>query len=197
MPKGAGLPVGAAHLFLFLCSLHVRLLTHFLSLRAVGRSGPACWCCGDPGHLIDGCPVMEVGTLIWVSDAPQATPDPAGMYQIPVSIKGGTYWALMDSGYNQTSIHQCLFQPGALDKSRVVQVQCVHGDVVEYPLMILAIQFWGQKHNVEVAVNSHLSHPLILGINWPPFSHLLGYLCVDVSWEKGSWEGRWPCGRGG
>ncbi len=111
------------------------------------------------------------------------------MYQIPVSIKGGTYWALMDSGCNQTSIHQCLFQPGALDKSRVVQVQCVHGDVVEYPLMILAIQFWGQKHNVEVAVNSHLSHPLILGINWPPFSHLLGYLCVDASWEKGKLGG--------
>ncbi len=42
--------------------------------RAVGRSGPACWCCGDPGHLIDWCPVMEVGTLIRVSDAPQAYP---------------------------------------------------------------------------------------------------------------------------
>ncbi len=74
----------------------------------------------------------------------------------------------MDSGCNQTSIHQSLIQPGALDKSHVVQVRCVHGDVVEYPLMILAIQFWGQKHNVEVAVNSHLRQPLILGTNWPP-----------------------------
>ncbi|KAI2644928.1 Retrovirus-related Pol polyprotein from transposon 17.6 [Labeo rohita] len=97
--------------------------------RAAGKSGPACWRCGDPGHFIDRCPVMEVGTLVRVPDAPQAAPDQAGLYQIPVSIKGGTYWALVDSGCNQTSIHQSLIQPEALDKSRVVQVLCVHGDV--------------------------------------------------------------------
>ncbi len=108
---------------------------------------------------------MEVGTLIRVPDAPQAAP----------------------SGCNQTSIHQSLIQPGALDKSRVVR--CVHGDVAEYTLMILAIQFRGQKHNVEVAVNPHLRHPLILGTNWPPFCHLLGYLCADVSWKKGKLGG--------
>ncbi|CAM4612755.1 unnamed protein product [Leuciscus chuanchicus] len=56
--------------------------------RAAGKSGPACWRCGDPGHFIDRCPVMEVGTLIRVPDAPQAAPDQAGLYQIPVSIKG-------------------------------------------------------------------------------------------------------------
>ncbi len=60
-------------------------------------SGPVCWHCGDPGYFIDRCPVMEVGTLVRVPDAPQAAPGQAGMYQIPVSIKGGTYWALVDS----------------------------------------------------------------------------------------------------
>ncbi|KAI2657591.1 Transposon Tf2-9 polyprotein [Labeo rohita] len=104
--------------------------------RAAGKSGPACWRCGDPGHFIDRCPVMEVGTLVRVPDAPQAAPDQAGLYQIPVSIKGGTYWALVDSGCNQTSIHQSLIQPEALDKSRVVQVRCVHGDVVGYPRLM-------------------------------------------------------------
>ncbi len=80
--------------------------------RVAGKPGPACWRCGDPGHFIDRCPVMEVGTLVRVPDAPQAAPDQAGGYQIPVSIKGGTYWALVDSGCNQTSIHQSLIQPG-------------------------------------------------------------------------------------
>ncbi len=70
--------------------------------RVAGKPGPACWRCGDPGHFIDRCPVMEVGTLVRVPDAPQAAPDQAGGYQIPVSIKGGTYWALVDSGCNQT-----------------------------------------------------------------------------------------------
>ncbi len=87
-----------------------------------------------------------VGALIWFPDAPQAAPDQAGMYQILVSIKGGTYWALEDSGCNQTSIHQSLIQPEAFDKSCMVQARCVYEDVV-YPVMLLAIQFQGQKHN--------------------------------------------------
>ncbi len=149
--------------------------------RVAGKPGPACLRCGDPGHFIDRCPVMEVGTLVRVPDAPQAAPDQAGGYQIPVSIKGGTYWALVDSGCNQTSIHQSLIQPEALDKSCMVRVRCVHGDMVKYPVVLLTIQFRGQKHNVEVAVNPHLRHPLILGNNWPAFKVLLGVLCVDVS----------------
>ncbi len=152
--------------------------------RVAGKPGPACWRCGDPGHFIDRCPVMEVGTLVRVPDAPQAAPDQAGGYQIPVSIRGGTYWALVDSGCNQTSIHQSLIQPEALDKSCMVRVRCVHGDVVKYPVVLLTIQFRGQKHKVEVAVNPRLRHPLILGTNWPAFKILLGVLCVDASCGK-------------
>ncbi len=157
--------------------------------RVAGKPGPACWRCGDPGHFIDRCPVMEVGTLVRVPDAPQAGPDQAGGYQIPVSIRGGTYWALVDSGCNQTSIHQSLIQPEALDKSCMVRVRCVHGDMVKYPVVLLTIQFRGQKHKVEVAVNPHLRHPLILGTNWPAFKILLGVLCVDASCGKEKPEG--------
>ncbi len=157
--------------------------------RVAGKPGPACWRCGDPSHFIDRCPVMEVGTLVRVPDAPQAAPDQAGGYQIPVSIRGGTYWALVDSGCNQTSIHQSLIQPGALDKSCMVRVRCVHGDVVTYPVVLLTIQFRGQKHKVEVAVNPRLRHPLILGTNWPAFKILLGVLCVDASCGKEKPEG--------
>ncbi len=183
-PRGAG-PTGPPGLPESGPSLSPRQnLDPLPATRAAGKSGPACWRCGDPGHFIDRCPVMEVGALIRVPDCPQAAPDQAGLYQIPVSIKGGTYWALVDSGCNQTSIHQSLIQPEALDKSCMVQVRCIHGDVVKYPVMPLAIQFRGQKHNVEVAVNQHLRHPLILGTNWPAFSQLLGYLCADVAWER-------------
>ncbi len=157
--------------------------------RVAGKPGPACWRCGDPGHFIDRCPVMEVGTLVRVPDAPQAAPDQAGGYQIPVSIRGGTYWALVDSGCNQTSIHQSLIQPEALDKSCMVRVRCVHGDVVTYPVVLLTIPFRGQKHKVEVAVNPRLRHPLILGTNWPAFKILLGVLCVDASCGKEKPEG--------
>ncbi|XP_056627068.1 retrovirus-related Pol polyprotein from transposon 412 isoform X1 [Triplophysa dalaica] len=125
--------------------------------------------------------MMEVGTMIRVPDDPQVALDSAGLYQIPVSIKGNTYQALVDSGCNQTSIHQRLIRSVAKDKSRMVKVRCVHGDVVNYSLVTMPIQFRGQKHRVKVAVNPHLKHPLILGTNWPMFSVLLGKLCADVS----------------
>ncbi len=71
----------------------------------------------------------------------------------------------------------------------MVRVRCVHGDVVKYPVVLLAIQFRGQKHKVEVAVNPRLRHPLILGTNWPAFKILLGVLCVDASCVKEKPEG--------
>ncbi len=46
---------------------------------------------------------MEVGTLVRVPDAPQAAPDQGG-YKIPVSIKGGTYWALVDSSLHEPTL---------------------------------------------------------------------------------------------
>ncbi len=156
---------------------------------AAVRPGLACWRCGDPGHFQDHCPMMEVGLLVRVPDSPTAAPDQAGQYQIPVSIKGGTYQALVDSSCNQTSIHQSLMQQRALDMSRKVKVRCVHGDVADYPLVPVSIKFRGKTHRMEVAVNSHLKHPLILGTDWPAFTQLLGIVCADVSWQTGRGQG--------
>ncbi len=85
-------------------------LAHPSATGAAVRPGPACWSCGDPGHFQDHCPMMEVGLLIRAPDSTGAAPDQAGQYQIPMSIKGGTYQALVDLGCNQTSIHQSLMQ---------------------------------------------------------------------------------------
>ncbi len=133
----------------------------------------------------DHCSMMEVGLLVRVPDSPGAAPDQAGQYQIHVSIKGGTYQALVDSGCNQTSIHQSLIQQRALDTGRKVKVRCVHGDVADYPLVPVSIKFRGKMHRMEVAVNSHLKHPLILGTDWPAFTQLLGIVCADASWQTG------------
>ncbi len=76
-------------------------------------------------------------------------------------------------------------QQRALDTSRKVKVRCVHGEVVDYPLVPVAIQFPGKTHRMEVAVNSDFKHLLILGTDWPAFTQLLGILCADASWETG------------
>ncbi len=46
--------------------------------RVAGKPGPAWLALRGPGHFNDRCPVMEVGTLVRVPDAPQAAPDQAG-----------------------------------------------------------------------------------------------------------------------
>ncbi len=130
------------------------------------------FCRGGGGKAWAGLLEMR-GLLVRVPDSPGAAPDQAGQYKIPVSIKGGTYQALVDSGCNQTSIHQSLIQQRALDTGRKVKVRCVHGDVANYPLVPVSIQFQGKIHRMQVAVNSHLKHPLILGTDWPAFTQLL------------------------
>ncbi len=61
----------------------------------------------------------------------------------------------------------------------------MHGDMADYPLVPVSIQFRGKMHRMEVAVNSHLKHPLILGTDWPAFTQLLGIVCADASWQTG------------
>ncbi len=51
--------------------------------------------------------------------------------------------------------------------------------------MAESIKFRGKIHRMEVAVNSHLKHPLILGTDWPAFTQLLGIVCADASWPTG------------
>lgn len=53
-------------------------------------------------------------------------------------------------------------------------VRWVHGNVREYPLVDITIQFRGQKHRIEVVVSVH---PLIL-TNWLAFQILLRRMCV-------------------
>ncbi|KAI7796732.1 hypothetical protein IRJ41_005254, partial [Triplophysa rosa] len=141
-------------------------------LLAMRRPGPLGRSVSSDGDRYDG------------PGARHAAGCPRSERRVPNSCeyRGGTYPALVDSGCNQTSIHQSLVRPGALDNSRMVRVRCVHGDVVRYPLIPILIQFRGEKHRVEVAVNPHLRHPLILGTNWPAFTELLGCLCAGVAW---------------
>lgn len=54
---------------------------------------------------------------------------------------------------NQTSIPQCLDPCKALGVVTKVRVMCVHGDVNEYPLVAVMIQFRGQNNRIEAAVS--------------------------------------------
>ncbi|XP_067236718.1 uncharacterized protein [Chanodichthys erythropterus] len=81
--RGAGLPAAGADPAPASPLSPRHVFSPLSATGAAGRSGPACWRCGDPDHFVDKCPIMEVGTVIRVPDDPQAAPGQAGGYQIP------------------------------------------------------------------------------------------------------------------
>ncbi|XP_061767902.1 uncharacterized protein LOC133559923 [Nerophis ophidion] len=139
----------------------------------------ACYRRGRPGRVRQVPQQVEVGRVAAVAGPSVPSTDPGETYGIKVMIQGSTYQAMVDSGCGQTMIHQNLVRPGALRHATRLKIRCVHGDVHEYPIVPVEIWYDGQKHRVEVAVSTHLSHPVILGTNWPGFRRLLTQ-CVGV-----------------
>ncbi|XP_064177503.1 uncharacterized protein LOC135247687 isoform X1 [Anguilla rostrata] len=148
--------------------------TGFDPQRAPQTPRPGCWRCGQPGHLRRECPLMEMGQVVRVVGPPTSAPDPDGAYCIPVRIQGIEHQALLDSGAMQTMIQQSLVRPEALLEASRVSIRCVHGDLHEYPIVSVEIRCQGKKHKIKAAVSSRLSHPLILGTDWPGFRQAAG-----------------------
>jgi len=61
-----------------------------------------------------------------------------------------------------------------------VTIRCVHGDIHEYPIVSAEIR------QMKVAFNSHLTHPVILGTDWPGFDKLMGKAARVRSCQTGS-----------
>lgn len=76
---------------------HSSPLVYVSSSSQVGESGAVgmgvmpgsvCCRCREPGHFQDQCHVMEVGAMVQLPGASQATHDRAGIYRLPVSVLG-------------------------------------------------------------------------------------------------------------
>ena len=69
-----------------------------------------------------------------------------------------------------------------------VNIKCVHGDIHRYPMVTAEMRYKGKKNRMKVAVSSHLTHPLILGTDWPGFHSVVGQ-CVGVrSRQTGTYD---------
>lgn len=79
------------------------------------RPGQVDWACRNLGHFQDQSPIMEVKALVWFPEMEQASPTKLGC--IAYFVQEGTYNVLVDSGCNQTLIHQSLIQGVALEKA--------------------------------------------------------------------------------
>ena len=96
-----------------------------------------------------------------------------GAYCIPVRVQVSEHRALLDSGAMQSLIRQSLVRPEALVMAPCVTIRCMHGDEHSYPIVSVEINLQGQTHIIKAAVSTRLSHPLILGTDWPGFRQVV------------------------
>lgn len=163
--------------FLFshnISSFHYLVSTKFPSLHRCSPGRAAAMAIQDQ-HLF-----MEVEILISIPDVI------AGTFWMAVCIQGSTHQALLDSGRKQTTVHHSLIQCRARGNAWLGKERWAHcWDVHEYSLVLSWLNSEGQKHNVVC-----LTHPLILGTNWPGFQSLVREVLEDGSCSDQAWWGR-------
>ncbi|XP_051815566.1 uncharacterized protein LOC110961245 isoform X1 [Acanthochromis polyacanthus] len=189
-PRTPGAPIPAPRInFPYVSSSHQAPVAADAASNSRGApqtSGQECWRCGQPGHTRRECPLREVDQVVRVAGPPAPSPGPGGTYSVPVRIQGGVHQAMVDSGCEQSQIHQNLVRPGALVEASWVRIRCVHGDVHKYPIVPVEIIFKGKKHVIKAAVSSRLAHSLILGTDWPGFQRAVGKCVGARSREVGT-----------
>ncbi|XP_060763478.1 zinc finger protein 213-like [Neoarius graeffei] len=95
----------------FLASLSVSSPSQVSDVRntsAEGEAGPVCWRCGEPEHLQHQCSAVEVGTVVWIPNAPGTAFDRAGVYRVLLHVGPGI--EMLASSAPRT----CLIHPGAV-----------------------------------------------------------------------------------
>ena len=64
----------------------------------------------------------------------------------------------------------------------------MHGDEHSYPIVSVEINLQGQTHIIKAEVSTRLSHPLILGTDWPGFQQIVKDLTGVRSRQLGRCE---------
>ena len=80
---------------------------------------------------------------------------------------------VLDTGCSRTLVRGDLVSKEDLILGRVITVQCVHGDVVMYPVVSVEIEILGNTFTVEARVSDRLSQSVLLGTDVSGLKELL------------------------
>lgn len=81
--------------------------------------------------------------------------------------------ALLDSGSDRTLIRQDSLPRDVVFCGGTVDVFCIHGDKVAYPIAEVTIQVNGQQYTLLVGVFEHLPYQVVLGCDVPTLAELI------------------------
>ncbi|XP_065407431.1 uncharacterized protein LOC135972648 [Chrysemys picta bellii] len=131
-----------------------------------------CWDCGQEGHFRRDCPFMDCSYgQAWMAGQ-WARKRGAGKLIVPVRVEGNPTNALVDSGCSQTLIREGLV-PNLNLSGPPIYLQCVHGDICQYPTAWVKMGVGGREEGLRVGVAPRLAYPVVLGRDWPGFGEVL------------------------
>lgn len=142
----------------------------------------ACHSCGQKGHFKTECPNTHVSKN-YMCFAPQLIikevegDDVLECHReeltIGVVIGDRPCVALLDSGSDRTLIRQDSLPRDVVFCGGTVDVFCIHGDKVGYPIAEVTIQVNGQQYTLLVGVFEHLPYQVVLGCDVPTLAELI------------------------
>lgn len=142
----------------------------------------ACYTCGQTGHFKAECPRVPVSKN-FMCFAPQLSVSELDRGEVSegqgdeltmgVLVGDRPCVALLDSGSNRTLVRQDSLPREAIFCGGTVDVYCIHGDMVEYPIAEVDIQVEGQNYLLSVGVFPHLPYQVVLGSDLPIVAELI------------------------
>ena len=114
-----------------------------------------CFSCGERGHISTRCPAKPA--LLCRSLSMNKKLYKVGMVE-GVCVEG----IFLDTGCGQTLVRKGLVPKEKL-LSETVELGCVHGDKVSYPLAMVNMELDGKKFQVKAGVADNLPVPVLMG----------------------------------
>lgn len=141
-----------------------------------------CHSCGQKGHFKSECPRTPVSKN-YMCFSPQLTireverdivlEGDRDELTIGVLIGDRPCVALLDSGSDRTLVRQDSLPRDVVFCGGTVDVFCIHGDKVAYPIAEVAIHVDGQQYTLSVGVLEHLPYQVVLGCDIPTLAELI------------------------
>ncbi|XP_041951083.1 uncharacterized protein LOC121711501 [Alosa sapidissima] len=138
---------------------------------------PVCFQCGEKGHTKPMCP-RRAPKVNQVCHVPRPQNGSIQMVQqmphmIAVQVNNKDFQALIDSGSDQTLVHQQCIPYDVIQFTNHIPVRCVHGDEKLIPTANIYLQVQEQTYHLTVGVADNLPFPVVLGRDLPVLPDLL------------------------
>uniref|UniRef100_A0A3P9M6S3 Gypsy retrotransposon integrase-like protein 1 n=1 Tax=Oryzias latipes TaxID=8090 RepID=A0A3P9M6S3_ORYLA len=99
---------------------------------------------------------------------------------VGVKIEDKHYEALLDSGSNRTLVRQDSLPGGVMFSEGTIDIYCIHGDRVQYPIAEIELLVEGKPFSLRVGVLEKLPYPVVLGSDLPILAELIAKQSQEV-----------------